>query len=175
MLPFGLYMILLSTRGLGWGWLGAEGDCTYTLPLLLLAIGLYVAISRYYDHRFGVVQPERAQFRWLPGIVFLTIFFGAVLLEAAVKPPFSLIGVLVGALLIWSGVSTNRRSHLWVGAGIILLSLLAVIFPAGEGNPLATFGFWWNAVIGLAWVVLGIVDHFTLIRHLNALHGEPYA
>jgi hypothetical protein len=170
MVPFGIFMILLSTRGLGWTWLGKEGDCTYTLPLLFVMIGLYFAASRYYDHHFGVVQSRRVEYSWLYGILLLSVFFGAVVLEVAITPPFSLIGLTIGGLLIWVGISTKRQWYLGAGIVMILFSLLSGFLGSNApGNSFSTFGFWWNFTLGLVWVVLGLMDHWRLVKEFNTI------
>jgi hypothetical protein len=176
MLPFGLFMILIATRDLGWTWLGTAGDCSYTLPMFLLAGILYVVIARYYSRRFGIVQQKDVDTRWIWGILLVAVFFGIVLLEVAVKPPFSLIGLLISLLLIYSGIRT-RRWYYWA-AGLVLAVLNLLPLLAGstwKAFAFKTFGFWWNVSLGLVWCALGILDHFRLVSALKPLPGGEHA
>jgi hypothetical protein len=172
LLPFGLFMMLTSTRDLNWTWLGPQGDCTITLPMLIAAILLYFVIDRYYARRFGMVRQKHVDTQWLMGIAFLGLVFGVIILEAAVRPPFSILGLLISLLLVYAGLRTHRWYYWVVGLALALLNLLPILagftwrtFASGR------FGFWWNISLGLAWVVLGVLDHLRLVSALKPIPG----
>ena len=176
LLPFGLFMLLMSTRDLGWPWLGEAGDCTYTLPMFLVCIILYMVIDRYYKRRFGSVQQKDASTQWLLGIAMMGAFFGLLIFEVAVKPPFSLIFLLISALLIYAGIRTQRWYYWAIGVVLIALNLLPVILSLTREDLISgMFGFWWNFALGLGWCVIGLLDHIRLVRGMNLLGEGAHA
>jgi hypothetical protein len=175
LVPIGLFLLVLSTRDLGWNLIGREGDCTYSLPLLLLVIAMYFAVDRYYARRFGSVQPRQPNSALIWSIVSMSVFFGVVVLEAAVKLPFSLIGVVIGAALLFSGWKTHRIHYIIGGAAMLVLGLLPLTPGLANPEALMPFGFWFNFTLGLLWTVLGLVDHFILVRGMNLLKEGEYA
>jgi hypothetical protein len=181
LLPFGLFMILIATRDLGWTWLGTAGDCSYTLPLFLLMGILYMGIGRYYSRRFGTVRQKDMESQWLLGIALVAVFFGMVVLEVAVKPPFSLIGLLISLLLVYSGIRTRRWYYWLVGLVLALLNLLPLLAGttwktfAISTEAAGTFGFWWNTSLGMAFCLLGLMDHYRLVSALKPLPGGNHA
>ena len=175
LVPVGLFLLVLSTRDLGWNLIGREGDCTYSLPLLLVVIALYIAADRYYVRRFGTVQPRQPVSTLVWSAVALAVFFGVVVLEAAVKLPFSLIGVVIGAALLFSGWRTRRLHYTIGGAVMVVLGLLPLIPGLADPAVFMPFGFWFNFTLGLLWTVLGILDHFMLIRGMKPVQEDDYA
>ncbi len=172
MVPFGLFMILMAIRELGWTGLGKQGDCTYTLPLFVLLLGLYIAADQYYTRTFGIVRVLPRTSSLVSGLILLSIFFGAVAIEVAVKPPISLMGLTIGALLVYAGARSRRAYYMSAGAAMGIISLIPLLFPATvSGNMFATFGFWWNLVMGLAWTVLGLADHWKLVKAMQPVRG----
>jgi hypothetical protein len=104
----------------------------------------------------------------------VTVFFGIVILEVAVKPPFSLIGLMISLLMIYSGIRTRRWYYWLVGLVLGVLNLLPLM--AGyTWKTFGTFGFWWNTSLGLAFCILGLLDHFRLVSALKPLPGGPHA
>lgn len=175
MVPIGLFLLALSTRDLGWNLIGREGDCTYSLPLLLLVIALYFAADRYYAHRFGSVQPRQPNSILIWSILGMSVFFGVVVLEAAVKLPFSLIGVVIGAALLFSGWKTHRAHYIIGGAVMLVLGLLPLMPGLADPEAFMPFGFWFNFALGLLWTLLGLLDHFMLVRGMKSVQEGDYA
>ncbi len=174
--PFGLFMLVMAARGLGWTGLGKEGDCTYTLPLLILVIALYFAADRYYTRSFGFVRASAPQVNMLASLGMVALFFGIIALEVAVKPPISLIGLFIGVWLVYSGLRTWRAYYSVAGVVISLVSLVPLAVPVFRaGNAFATFGFFWNFALGMTWVALGLADHFRLVRSFKMVQGETDA
>jgi len=170
--PFGLFMTLMSFRSLGWPVLGGEGDCTYTLPLLVLLIAGYYAIGRYYTRRFGEVQPVKEDGYWWKAMLPLFLLIAALVIENLLLPHFSLTGLLVAAMLFYSA-RVLRRPHYWA-AGILMavVSLLPLVVGSDPRNKIyGTMGFLWSLSLGLAWTVNGLIDHFMLVRSFKPLDG----
>lgn len=165
LVPFGLFLIVMSFRSLGWTGLGKSGDCTYTLPLLVLMFILYFVIGRYYTRRFGEVQPVREDAAWWKGMLPLGILVVAIALETIFLPRFSLAGLALAAMLIYSGIVT-RRPHYWVaGAAMIVVSLLPLAVGADPTSQIyGTMGFVWSLTFGIVWTAIGLIDHFVLVR-----------
>jgi hypothetical protein len=169
MVPFGLFMMVIAFRDLGWTWLGETGDCTYTAPLLVMLVGLYFAIDKYYSRTFGVVRVQPKSSPLVYGLILMSIFFGAVAVEVAVKPPISLIGLTISALLIYVG-SRTRRGY-YIAAGVVMAGISLVPLLPGSNRSFGTFGFWWNMLFGVTWTVLGVVDHWMLVRAMKPTVG----
>ncbi len=170
MVPFGLFMIVIAFRDLGWTWLGKAGDCTYTLPLFVALVGLYFAIDTYYSRTFGVVHILQKNPPLIYGLILISIFFGAVALEIVVKPPISLMGLAISGLLIYAGSRTHREYYIVAGAVMAGISLVPLLLP-GSSRLFNTFGFWWNVSFGLVWTALGLVDHWKLVKAMKPVQG----
>jgi hypothetical protein len=172
LVPIGLFIIITSFRQLGWTGLGEQGDCTYTLPLFAVALALYIIVDQYYQRSFGTVRVSKNT-PLLPILALLGIFFTAVALEIGLKTSVSLVGLAIGALLIYSGVITRRFYYMIAGAAMLAVSLVPFFLPtAVSGKPFSTFGFWWNMLIGATWIVLGLLDHWKLVQAMKPVQGE---
>jgi len=172
MVPFGLFMIILAFRDLGWTGLGKTGDCTFTLPLFAAMLVLYIIAGQYYTRSFGIVRTLPKNAPLVYGLILMSIFFGAVALEVAVKPPISLVGLTIGALLVYAGARTRRVYSLAAGGFMLLVSLIPLLFPGTvSGAEFGTFGFWWNLLLGLTWTILGLAEHWKLVKAMKPTRG----
>lgn len=176
LVPFGIYIFVLSFRHIGWTGLGEEGDCTYTLPLLILMIILYFVIDRYYAKRFGEVKPVKGEDGWWKGILPLAILMAAIVLENIILTPFSLTGVTIAAFLIYSGILTRRWHYLAGGVAMIIVSLLPLAVGSEPTNRIyGTMGFVWGLTFGSVWMIIGLIDHFILVRAFKPVEEGTYA
>jgi hypothetical protein len=172
LVPFGLFIVISSFRQMGWTGLGNEGDCTYTLPLFVVILALYIVADQYYTRTFGRVRVFKNT-PLLPVLILLGILFASIVLELALKTSVSLIGLTIAALLIYSGVKTRRFYYTVAGAAMLAISLVPLFLPpVVSGKPFSTFGFWWTMLIGVSWIVLGLLDHWKLVHAMKPVQGE---
>ena len=169
LVPLGLLFLLFAAQAAGWRGLGRQGDCTLTLPLLLVVIALYFVIGRYYDLTFGRVQyaargvGDLAVLAWVIGLV------GAIVAEMIWKPAVSLIGLVIATGFVGGGFRSKRWYYIVLGGLTAGVSLL----PIWLNSPLAgqyfgSFSFTFNFALGLTYLLGGLVDHLLLVRAFKA-------
>jgi hypothetical protein len=169
LVPFGLLFLLFAAQAGGWNGLGRQGDCTLTLPLLLVVIALYFVIGRYYDRTFGRVQYMRKGAGDLAVIAFVAVFVGAIVAEIIWKPSVSLIGLVMAMGFIGGGVSSRRWYYIVLGSLTAGVSLLPIWLSGPfAGRYVGSFSFTFNFTLGLTYLVGGLVDHYLLLRAFKA-------
>ncbi len=174
--PFGLYLLVLSTRDLGWNWLGGQGNCIYTGLLLLIVFVLIYAIDQYYLRIFGRVRPLRGQPQGNLTIAGLAVFALLIMLENVLRPPFSLLGLAVAGIFIYIGFESRRGYYIPLGVIILVASLLPGILGVSLGHPIyGSLGFVLKVIIGLSVIVAGFIDHFFLMRAMQSQAGGENA
>ncbi len=137
---------------------------------------MYFVADRYYTRTFGVVRITSKTTSMAALLIILSIFFGAVAIEVAVKPPIRLIGLLIAGLLIYSGLITKRNHYSIVGAVMAGFALVPLFFPSIFSiERFNSFGFWWNMIMGLTWTALGLIDHWILVRSMKPVRGGENA
>jgi hypothetical protein len=181
-LPIGLVILIVGLQRLGVNWVGKQGDCTITLPLLLIAIAAWFLIGRYYDHTFGKIEPapvplqEQRKMVAIPLILIAAIIIEIVLFRLDRLPPVSLIELTLGGAWIYFGWKTSRWYYLWSG----VLSVLFSFSPLLTGNPASSpmfgsFGIAYNLFLGGAVVVTSLLDHLRLASSFQPLNGGSHA
>ena len=176
LVPLGLFMVLIALRDrYDWAWLGSTGDMTYTLPLLLLMIGLYFAASYYYSRRYGSVQPRNRETQWAWGCGMMVLFFVAIFVDMRAGLPISTVSLWISALLLIAGWKSRRVHYLLAGTVMTILTLMPLM--PGIENPMQfmPFSFLFGITLGLLWIMLGLVDHFILMREMRPVQGGDYA
>jgi hypothetical protein len=179
MIPIGIWLLLLAlTRQLGWS---RPGDCTFSLPALLLSIlGAYF-LWRYYQRRFGEVKAggKLAPKTGLFTIVSLILYFAFMVLlsidqEYTRNFPVSLALVTLG---LWFDIipffSEGQRRHYFVIGGII--TFIAFLPASGlmtKQQLLGGSGSWAVALVGLGYCVGGLLDHWLLVRLFRQLQEK---
>ena len=147
------------------------------IALLLLAVALWLStavLGQYYSSHFGRVRGDpsrhvtRTMVKWLiayPGIIV------AMLVDARIGP-----GVVVSGLVFASAIEAYRQStgggrgHYIVAAiGLVAFSVLPVfgVVQAGKHALTPLIG-----IIGLIYMVGGVLDHRELVRVLSPMQGE---
>lgn len=176
LVPSGLFMILIAMRdSFDWTLLGTTGDLTYTLPLLLLMFVLYFAANYYYIRRYGSVQPRNQETQWVIGCGMLLLFIVVIMLDMRAGLPLSLISAFIGAGLLFSGWKSHRAHYLIGGAVMAVLTLLPIIPGMDDPTRFMPFSPLFSFTLGLVFVVLGVVDHFILVRELRPVREGDYA
>ena len=174
-LPLGLYFLILAL-----GWLGEQGDCTFTLPALIGALILYGLIGKYYQRRFGQVKPLQRNLgkEILVLIVAFVVFWLASYFDYSLNLSINLVGLTIaaGLILVFSQPSQRFRIHyLVMGVLVALISLLPLMGISRGGEIIQPPGPVFNLLVGLVIIVGGIFDHYLLGRLFNtpaeARHG----
>jgi len=179
MVPFGLFYLASAA-----GWLGKQGDCTFSIPALVLAILLYFGLGAYYRQRFGRVHhapvnlgPIRLAVEspvwFVVGLGAFLVFWAISALDYFLRPPVSLLGLSLAAGLaaVWLLPTFRPRVHYLVMAilvtGISLLPLAG--FSSGNEILAPVEGTLLYIVLGSIFVVGGLMDHLILVRVLKPL------
>lgn len=186
MIPLGLWYFATAA-----GWLGQQGDCTYSMPALLLAIILWFVLGLYYRRRFGRVNYGRLNLGifkldvnspvWLMvGLVVGWILFAILsafsLFDNRLNLPISTMGLVIatGVAIVWCFPPFRRRMHYLVIsiliAGISFLPLVGIL-PHRDANgypggPILFIAF------GLVFAVGGLLDHLILLQAFKPLPEE---
>ena len=147
------------------------------IAIALFVVALWLSTSvlgRYYARHFGRVRSDpsrhvtRTSVKWLvvyPGIIV------AMLIDARLAPP-----VVVSSLAFAMAIEAYRRStgrgrgHYIVAAiGLVAFSVLPLfgVLQAGKHALTPLIG-----IVGLIYIVGGVLDHRELVRILSPIQGE---
>ena len=167
-IPFGLLLFVLAAQNMGW--LGAPGDCSVSLPLFLSMLVMLFVIDTYYVSKIGRYRPYSRRTQVQETTVFMSIFALVIVLENWLAMPFSLLGVAVGALFLYTGTKSKRYYYLPLGVIVILSSFLPWILGLPLNHPIyGSLGVVFKVMIGAAIMAAGIIDHFMLMRALRSV------
>ena len=171
--PGGVVMLVLALADLGvlpaprWG-----GAAT----LVLLAAAMYVSarLGRYYARTFGRVRGTPGQHARREAIKWRLVYPAMALslvADAWLRWPFFLSGVVWAAAVVAYWWSTGRgREHYLVAA--TLLALTALLPAAGLVLPGKQILDVFIALVGIIFIVGGILDHLELRRILRPAHAD---
>lgn len=145
------------------------------LPLFGVALWLSTSVlGRYYARHFGSVRGDasrhtvRTSIKWL--IAYPAIIV-AMVVDAHFAPP-----VIVSALAFALAVETyrqstggGRRHYILAAIGLIVFSILPLsdVVPSGKQSLTPLIG-----IIGLIYIVGGVLDHRALVRALMPIQEE---
>jgi hypothetical protein len=172
-IPFGLLMLIIAFRNLGGTGLGDGGDCTFTAIMFVIAIGAMVAINNYYTRIFGKARPtDPTTMTWATAIVF-SLFLVLVLFETYFMPPFSVLGFGVAVAFFAVGVYSKRYYYLAFGVLIAVAAFMPLFMNQSLGNPIfGSLGFVMLSITGVSVIIVGIIDHFYLLREARLRAGQ---
>lgn len=129
------------------------------MPLtLLVGLGGYALIGRYYERKFGRV--EELPYEGVPVALQIALvvlgFFVSIGIDMLVRPPVFVSGLLVAAWLIATSWSSRRIRGYYAAAGIVLalVSLLPLI-----GQTQASVASMYGFVFGVSLLLAGVRDH----------------
>lgn len=170
MIPFGLLFLsvpFLRTQ---------DFDARWVAGMLGVAMLLYAAIGVYYNRTFGRVRRRaKSQIRDVAVIAaFVLTTLGAIAFEKVFDPPLSLVGLLIAGLLLYVyRTSAGRRHYYAAVAGVfVFLSCLPLIGLATSSDVFGKDGGMGDFAVGIMYLVLGILDHKLLLRHLRPVPVE---
>lgn len=172
--PFAiLFLVIAIWRAGWWPWFDKWHPIS---SFLLLGIIIFASwrIGKYYERSFGKVKKlNSSQRNEIIGGLFVVggIFFVG-WLEQLWRWPISGTGLFIATLLFAYFVMTDRfRIHFLIMAIVLaLLSLLPLanflsVEQLSFWSPFGTIGV---AILGLLWLIGGLMDHWYLIRSLGS-------
>ena len=169
-IPFGLFILLLAPQMLGGKWLGGQGNCSFTLPLFLVVIGLWLAAARYYANHFGKVTPLSNSHQSLWAIGLCAFLVAVIVSENLIYrrwPTFQVSPIEISLVVFYMAVGILGRRIYFTIFGVLLLctGALPLILHTTVGDSLyGTFGFVFSIVFGFGLIVTGLLDHLRLAR-----------
>jgi hypothetical protein len=167
-IPFGFILFVLAAQDMGW--LGRVGDCSVTIPLFLVVFVILFALDSYYVKLFGRIKPANRRAQMRETTVFLVIFALVIVLESWISPPYSMLGLAVGALFLQTGVHSRRYYYIPLGAVVVVASFMPWVLRMPLTDTIyGTFGVLLKVVIGAVIIAAGLIDHFMLMRALRRL------
>lgn len=168
MVPFGLFFLAM-----GVGWLGEQGDLSLSLPAFALTLLAYWLIGRYYTRSFGLVNSGRENFvkDFLLPLTLVLVLWLAAAVDYWVRLPVSIFGLTLAAvILVWWWLQEQRtRVHYAMMAGLIALISLLPLMGIKEGwSIIKPPGTLFHLLLGLIFVIGGILDHLLLMNNLDS-------
>ncbi len=152
---------------------------TFGVPLLFAMILLWYGIGKYYERRFGFVEPRAEKGRKALTALFLVLVFaGFLAIEfngygGQFFLPVSLSGIFLGFLYFSTGRSTRRLYYVVFGALLILEGLLPLPLGKTVLDPVyGTLGILYGLTFGLGLLVISLIDHIRLVRAFRASAGN---
>ncbi len=177
-IPLGLFILVLGLQRLGLPFLGQQGDCTVTLPLLLLTLISYLVIERYYHRRFGKVTLRPSPRERFLDILFsiiipaLALVLEWILFRLHVFLQVSLVALSMGILIAGMGWLTRRWYYQAFGILMGLTGILPLIKNTSAWSPTyGTFGLIFDAVFAFGILSTSLLDHRRLLGMLHVEEG----
>lgn len=170
LLPVGAWFLLVSLGGMDWfpGWPHLA---------LLAAVAAIWPIHRWYQERYGTVEPERLSFgrNWalLAGVVggYLALGLGA---ASGMRPlMLALLLIVLATVALFAlprSFTGDRRTTAMFLAAAGLCGLLLLV-PFRDPTRLGAVGRWFSLSIGLLLCLAGWIEHYSLARAVRRL-GE---
>jgi hypothetical protein len=172
-IPVGLLFLTLAVDRAGWWplfsvWQPISGILVFGLAI----VGIWLA-GRYYDQRIGRVTHRSSMISKVAFVAWLALFLAAQWVEALWQWPVSA-SMLVFALMYGVGYwVTGRALHQYLAAAclLVIISLLPLTGLLTNSQlylfgPESAPGV---ALVGLIMILVGLVDHWWLIRSLQSL------
>ncbi len=138
------------------------------LAVLLSVAG--VAISRYYESRFGKVtmSEDRNRKDLVVNSVFVVLLLAATVLDLSLELEVSLFGfVFVLLSLAYWRYAVGVRPYHWIVAAAT--TVVAVSPALGWTEPGDDILMWMLITIGAGYVITGVLDHAHLVGRLKEL------
>lgn len=145
------------------------------VPMFAVAFWLSTSVlGRYYARHFGCVRGDPSKHRVRTSVKWLIVYPAivvAMLVDAAFAPP-----VVVSALALALAIEAYRQStgggrghYIGAAIGLIVFSILPLsgVVPTGKYGLTPLIG-----ILGLIYIVGGVLDHRELVRILAPLQGE---
>lgn len=165
-IPAGVTWFMIGFSNLGQQplsyWMLASG--------LLLCLGLWLGITRYYQNNYGRVTPTKST-RMRSGVAIVisfAVFVGADQLLRIMfgRPPDRSISSYTSswalAMLVFFVITTGLKlHHIVIWSSLLIAGLLPIWGLGLDRDAIASFP------IGVALILSGLLDHRLLVRDLN--------
>jgi len=169
-IPLGLVLLAVSL-GLG-GWFAIPRALTAWAFWPMLAVALWLSTSvlgGYYQRTFGQVRADEAQHVRRTTLKWLVVYPAALvsmLIDMKIGLPFLLSGIVWGVSIeLYRRSTGGERDHYLVAA--VILTLLGVAPLAGVGATGKEGVNLLIGVLGIVYIVGGLLDHRALLRILR--------
>lgn len=178
--PIGIVFLLLAIwNALQLGITPGGKDIGFPMLMITLAILSTLLIGQYYKKKFGKIKPlVQYQIRSAVIVVaFLILYFFSKFLDAyismRVNHPVSIESLMWAIFFIIPFLTRKQTIYLVFSILFIILAVLPAfgLLPYESVFDPET-GVWGYLLIGLAMIIGGMVDHFTLVSILPATVGE---
>ena len=178
LLPFGIYFLFLATWNfLKLGITETGKDIGFPSLMIILTILATILIDRYYANTMGRVK-STSNLKIMLIIIFMFIMFFIVdyldvLMNSQFKQPVSITSIAWASLFTFIFFSRKQTVYIIFSLALFLLAF----FPTIGLIPYKMVfndqdGVWGYLLIGLAMIVGGLVDHYTLKKLLPSEPGS---
>lgn len=172
--PAGLALLVLGLSYESWWPFSGAWKDGFMLLVLLAALVISNTIGSYYVRSFGNVRgipgmhARRETLKWL---VFYPLMGLSLVIDGLFKPIVFVSGFVwaAGLLAYWFSTGRGRRHYLVATAIFFLLTFVPTGGLVTPGPDMLQF---FLIVLGLVFVVGGILDHFELVRLLKPISEE---
>jgi hypothetical protein len=182
LLPLGLFFLVMGFQQLGVSWLGKQGDCSITLPLLLAGFAAWFLIGRYYERTFGKVELAGPDLKGeLKVFLFPAILIGVSIIEnvlyrMGILLRVSLIELTIGIGWILAGRVTSRWYYTLIGVLTLIFSIIPLLVHTSVGDRMfGTFGIAFTFFFGVCMIFTALLDHFRLVSGFPRMNGDSHA
>lgn len=177
-LPFGIFFLFLATWNyLKLGITETGKDIGFPSLMIILTILATILIDRYYANTMGRVK-STSNLKIILMIFFILFMYFIVdyldvMINSQLKQPISLTSIAWAFLFAYFFFSRKQTVYIIFALALFLLAF----FPTIGLIPYKMvfndqYGVWGYLLIGLAMIVGGLVDHYTLNKLLPAQPGN---
>jgi len=172
LLPFGIYFLFLATWNyLQLGITETGKDIGFPSLMIILTILVTILIDHYYAITMGRVK-STSNLKIILIIIFMFIMFFIVdyldmMMNSQLKQPVSFTSIAWASLFAYIFFSRKQTVYIIFSVALFLLAFIPTIGLIPYKmifNDL--YGVWGYLLIGLAMIVGGLVDHYTLKKLL---------
>ncbi len=133
------------------------------LLTVIIGVGGYLIVGRYYEHRFGKVEaiPYDGLSSWALIALLMMRFLFSIVIDLIGHPPVFISGLAIAASLIVTAWPSRRIRGHYMNAGLVLalVSLTPLI-----GETLKDVGRMYAFVFGVMLLLAGVRDHIEFMR-----------
>lgn len=177
-LPIGIYFLFLATWNyLKLGITEKGKDIGFPTLMIILTILATILIDRYYSHTMGRVK-STSNLNIILMIFFILVAFFIVdyldmWINSQLNQPISLTSIAWAFLFTFPFFSRKQTVYIIFSLALFLLAFLPTIGLTPYKMVFNDqYGVWGYLLIGLAMIIGGLVDHYTLKRLLPPQPGS---
>jgi hypothetical protein len=171
-LPFGVFLVVVGLQLLSPNWSPGVAGPWLLLVLLVWSFWAESRIGRYYQRTVGTAwnipgsHRRRTISKWL--LVYPALA-ASLLVDSLFEPPILISSVvLAAAILLYRRSTGGGRRHYFVGAVLVAANTVLPLVGVETKNGLSIL----MIVLGLVYIVGGVLDHLELVRALHPIPDE---